>query len=283
MPPDASRHLVPTVGRAVAFVVFYVICTAAASEFLLRPFMWVATTTRLGIRADMYLELVSALAATAIMLRSIDRREWKDVGMSRAALRVRPVLTGLFVGGGAIVFTCVVLLVTGLLRFTDAPTQASWLGAAVRVTIVLAPAALAEEIICRGYLLTVVRDSVGIRSAVLLTSVMFGLLHLANPGATAESVAVVMVSGLLLGTVRVALDSMYAAWMAHLAWNWVMAVPVHAAVSGIQFEAPRYVAVSAGPAWLSGGTWGPEGGVIAAVGMMAGLAYFHARHRREES
>ena len=281
--PVGSRNVAPTIGRALAFVVFYVICTAAAMVFLLRPLTWLVTTVGLRINVGMYLELASAVAATAIMLRTIDHREWRAVGLARDALRVRPMTTGLLVGGAAISLTCAMLLATGLLRFVPAPAHGTWIGAALRVTLVLGPAALAEEIICRGYLLTVIRDSVGVRGAVLLTSVMFGALHLANPGATAESVAIVTLSGLFLATVRVALSSTYAAWMAHLAWNWVMAVPLHAPVSGIQFESPTYAAVSAGPAWLSGGSWGPEGGAIAALGMLAGLAYFYARRNREES
>jgi membrane protease YdiL (CAAX protease family) len=113
--------------------------------------------------------------------------------------------------------------------------------------------------------------------------VLFGVLHLNNPGATVASVLVVIISGLLLATVRIRLNSLYAAWMAHLAWNWTMAVPFHALVSGIRFDAPGYRAVTAEPSWLSGGAWGPEGGLIAAIGMTFGLAYFYARRRREES
>jgi hypothetical protein len=79
------------------------------------------------------------------------------------------------------------------------------------------------------------------------------------------------------------MQSLYAAWMAHLAWNWVMAVPLHASVSGERFEAPGYHAVTVGPPWLSGGAWGPEGGLAAALGMVGGLAYFYVRRRREES
>jgi hypothetical protein len=83
--------------------------------------------------------------------------------------------------------------------------------------------------------------------------------------------------------VRVVYDSLYAAWAAHTAWNWVMAVPLHAPVSGLRFEAPDYRTVSAGPEWITGGAWGPEGGFAAVLGMMAGLAYLYTRRRREES
>ena len=117
----------------------------------------------------------------------------------------------------------------------------------------------------------------------MLTSVMFGMLHLRNPGATVSSVMVVISAGILLATVRVRTDSVYAAWMTHLAWNWTMAVPFHALVSGIRFEAPGYRAITQGPSWLSGGEWGPEGGVVAALGISLGWVWVYMRPRRKES
>jgi uncharacterized protein len=96
-------------------------------------------------------------------------------------------------------------------------------------------------------------------------------------------VLIVTLAGVFLGAIRVAFDSLYAAWGAHLAWNWMMAVPLHAPVSGLRFEAPDYRTVSAGPAWVTGGAWGPEGGLAAALAMVAALAYLHARRRREET
>lgn len=233
----------------------------------------------------MYAELVGALGATAIMLRSIDRRPWADAGLARSAVRGRALFMGWMVGGGANAFTCLSLMAVGLLKFvpTGAGEDGNWLGAALRISVVLVPAALAEEIICRGYLLTVMSDCLGTRAGVVLTSLLFGMLHVPNPGATPASVLAVVVAGVLLATVRLRFDSVYAAWMAHLAWNWVMAILFHALVSGICFEAPGYRAVAVGPAWLSGGAWGPEGGLFATVGLSLGLGYFYLRRGREES
>jgi hypothetical protein len=83
-----------------------------------------------------------------------------------------------------------------------------------------------------------------------------------------------------LGGVLVATRSLYAAWMAHFAWNWTMAVLFHTAVSGLPLESPGYRYVDAGPDWATGGPWGPEGGLPAALGMGAGMAYLFVRRRR---
>jgi membrane protease YdiL (CAAX protease family) len=277
------RNIAANVGRVVAFVGFLVAFAAGAQWFVEPPLIWLARQTDHVIRVDVYAELVAALAATAVMLRSIDRRAWSEVGMGRSALQLPAMVRGWGVGVGANGFTCVALLSAGLLHFVAAPADGSWVGAAFRITLVLVPAALAEEVICRGYLLTVIRDSIGVRAAVVLTSVMFGLLHLRNPGATVTSVLVVIVAGVLLATVRVRTDSVYAAWMTHLAWNWTMAVPFHALVSGIRFEAPGYRAVTQGPPWLSGGEWGPEGGLVAALGITLGWVWVYTRPGRKES
>jgi len=279
---DGARLYAAAIGRILLFALLVALCAIAADALLSPVLVWIIGRTGQRIRVDMFVELAATLGATTIMVRSIDKRPWSDVGLSRDAASAKHLATGWTIGAAAILGACAVLALTGLLRFVPTSTS-GWIGAAVRITVVLVPSALAEELLCRGYLLTVVWERVGVRWAVLLTSMMFGLLHLTNPGATAESVALVTLAGIFLAAVRVVLNSLYAAWMAHLAWNWVMAVPLHAAVSGVRFESPEYQAVTTQPTWVSGGAWGPEGGLLAGLGMISGIAYLYTRRRREES
>ncbi len=180
----------------------------------------------------------------------------------------------------------VFLIVTGELRLIRGAEE-GWLPASLRVSLFLAPPALAEELLFRGYIFSVLRRVWGWRATLAVTSVAFGLLHLLNPGATLLSLTLVMLAGVFLGGIVVVTGSLYASWMAHFAWNWTQAVLFHTAVSGIvryPIEFPGYRFIDSGPAWLTGGAWGPEGGAAAGVGMLGGLAYLFARRtRREES
>jgi len=241
-----------------------------------------AATHEKGISFQILLVL-SALAATAIMLRLIDGRPWSDVGLGREAARPRALVEGLLLGGVTIGAACAALLALGWLRIVPATPGSSFVAAA-RISVFLLPAAFAEEVVSRGYLLTAIRNATGSWIAVAFTSLLFGVAHLRNPGVTIESFVNVTLAGVFLAVVRLAFDSLYAAWAAHAAWNWIMAVPFHASVSGLAFDAPDYRTVSDGPAWATGGAWGPEGGVAAAAGMLAGLYYlYRARRRRAES
>lgn len=266
----------------LAFAVLFLALQIAATGLFAGPLTWLVARTGERLRIDALLMLGAAVAATAIMTRAVDARPWRDLGLGRDSAAPRRLGAGWCVGGLAIAAACGLLLLVGWLRVEPAAAGSSF-GAAARITLFLVPAALSEEVLCRGYLLTVARDGIGTWGAVIATSLLFALLHLTNVGATAESVALVALAGIFLAAVRVVYDSLYAAWTAHLAWNWVMAVPLHAPVSGLRFEAPDYRTVSAGPGWITGGAWGPEGGAAAAVGMIAGLAYLYTRRRREES
>jgi membrane protease YdiL (CAAX protease family) len=276
------RPLAGGIARALAFILLLFLLQAAIVSVLAIPLRWLDGVTHdVRVTGGVVL-LFAAVAATAIMLRSIDVRPWGDVGLARHAARPRAIAEGTVLGGATIGAACAALLAIGWLRIVPSAPGSS-LAAAWRISAFLLPAALAEELICRGYLLTAIRDGVGAWIAAAVTSVLFGLAHLFNAGVTVESFINVTLAGVFLAAVRIVFDSLYAAWAAHAAWNWIMAVPFHAAVSGIWFDAPDYRTVSEGPAWATGGAWGPEGGAVAAVSMLAGLFYLHrARRRRGE-
>jgi CAAX protease family protein len=158
--------------------------------------------------------------------------------------------------------------------------KTSWLGGAWRVSVSLAPAALAEELLSRGYILSVLSKWWGWPWAIATTSIAFGALHIRNPGANLESIALVTIAGVFLGSIVYGTRSLYAAWAAHFAWNWTMAVAFHVAVSGLPLESPGYRYVDAGPNWATGGSWGPEGGVPAALTMIAGSVWLFSRRGR---
>lgn len=273
------RGAAGSTGRATLFVLLYLVALASMRSLSGAPPAPRGPVTGEALQVAELVSLVAALLATAVMVGAVDRRPWADVGLGATAARPSFLLWGWCIGAAPIGVASGLLLLVGWLHVSPAPPGSS-LVAALHVSIVLVPAALSEEVICRGYLFTAVRDGGGARVAIAFTSVLFGLLHAANAGSTMESVGIVILAGLFLAAVRVVFDSLYAAWAAHAAWNWIMAVPLHAPVSGVLFEAPDYRTVSAGPAWMTGGAWGPEGGLAAAAATIATLAYLHSRHRR---
>jgi membrane protease YdiL (CAAX protease family) len=227
--------------------------------------------------------LASAVLGHAITFRLVDRRGWRTVRLDRRALRLRTMLVAAALGIVAVAFATVPLLAIGWLRVVPGPAGSS-IGLGLTLVGFLAPAALWEEMVFRGYGFSALAEWWGTPAALGVTSLAFGLVHLQNEGATIGSVSVVVIAGLFLGTVLVVLRSLWAAFVAHLAWNWALAGALHSAVSGIPFATPDYRVIDAGPDWATGGVWGPEGGLPAALSLLLVTFYLYTRRpRREES
>jgi hypothetical protein len=219
----------------------------------------------------------SMLIAHGVMLRWIDPRGWDFVGLDRAAFRPSRVAFGLGLGAIAIAAPTGALLLAR--QFEIQPSiPGSWLAATAQTTVYLIPAALWEELLFRGYLFAVVREAIGWKWALIATAFLFGLVHVRNSGADPEAITIIVIAGLFLGAILLATRSLYATWAAHFAWNWVMACGFHVSVSGNPFGRPDYQLVPTGPSWLTGGPWGPEGGVGAAVGLFIGVFYVYGRY-----
>ena len=216
-----------------------------------------------------FIQMAAALLATWFCLRFVERKPWADVGLHRAALAPKRIGAGLVVGSGAITVAIAMLIVSGWLDRLPGMSN-TWSGPLVRMTLLLLPSALGEELIARGYAFTALKDGIGTGWAVAITSAFFGIGHLQNPGANAQSVILVALAGVFLAAVRIGTGSLYAAWAAHFAWNWVMAALFHVPVSGYAFDYPAYRYVDAGPDWATGGSWGPESGIPAGLMMVAG-------------
>jgi uncharacterized protein len=227
--------------------------------------------------------LVGVLGGCWVGFRFMDEVPWSMLGVGDGTWRVRPLLGGAIVGTAAIVVTAAVLWAARQLRFETVDALAfvgeSWSGTALRLAVVLAPAALWEELAFRGYLYGVAveatPDGQGPWLARAASSVAFGLVHLTNPGAGVRTTLIVMLAGWCLCLVRERVG-LPGAFTAHFAWNWVMAAVLHVPVSGLPFATPGYKAVVTGPAWLTGGSWGPEGGLVAAL-VLAGAAAWSSR------
>ena len=132
-----------------------------------------------------------------------------------------------------------------------------------KATLIMLFSAPEEEILNRGILLSGVAIALGGRgkSAVLISALAFGLGHLANPGASAISAVGNMLGGLIYGYAFVMSGRLWLPIGLHFAWNFVQGPVLGLPVSGFAmggFQQTHDI----GPAWLTGGSYGPEAGAI---------------------
>lgn len=280
-PPSRFKRSLRPLGLIVAFFVLSLVTAAILHAAALAAFGEAALAPRGAL--SQWITLASVVFATFAMLKLVEKLPWSTVALDRSAASPPLLVTGTALGALSIGLASLLLVAVGQLRIDAAP-DGSWWGVAGSAAATLLPAAFAEELFMRGYAFSILRRMAGWKLALIVTSVVFGLLHAANPGANAQSILAVTVAGFLLGAVLLATGSLYAAGAAHFAWNWTMAALLHTPVSGLVVGAPDYRIVDAGPDWLTGGPWGPESGLAAVGAEFVLLFILYGRYlRRMES
>ena len=184
---------------------------------------------------------------------------------------LRGVLLGILVAA----VTVALIVLAGALRWrADAGGLGDWLRTGALTLWLLAIPAAAEEALLRGYPLQALAEAWGRGWALLTTSLVFALLHLPNPWVGWVALLNVTTAGLFLGALYLRTGSLWWATGAHLGWNWAHAFLADLPVSGLDLaDAPLVEAVQSGPAWLSGGGFGPEGSVLTTGAMLAAAAW----------
>ena len=121
-----------------------------------------------------------------------------------------------------------------------------------------------EEVVFRGYLLRMLSEYFQPLGALLVTSVLFGILHVPNENFSPIGLINILLAGLLLGALVLRTGRIWAAVGLHFTWNLFQSVIYGFPVSGLTTYRLLRIEVE-GPAWLSGGPFGLEGSVFTAL------------------
>ncbi len=213
--------------------------------------------------------------ATWIVGRLLKQYSWSALGWRRPA--VVPWLRGIALGALMASLAIGLAVVLDGARIHLTADWSVWPRVAVPLMIGLVFAALGEELGFRGFPLRRFSDAFGVLPAMLLLAVLFGLLHAKNPNATVFSTVNVALAAIWLSIAFFSAGGMALAWGAHFGWNAGLAILFDAPVSGYAFQVPVVEYTAGSHAWVDGGTFGPEGGLVATIALFAGTAYLLTR------
>ncbi len=212
-----------------------------------------------------------AFATWAIGFRALRLQRW-DLRWEPAQIGLKGWAIGLLIGAGAAGLALLgSVLVAHSHWMADDGGVREYVTQVVKTFVVLAPAALSEEFMFRGLPLVLIASVVGRGTAlVLVAGLIFALFHGLNPDVTPLGLGNIALAGIFLGVAFYAPGGLWTAFGAHLGWNATLAA-LDAPVSGLPFDIPLLDFCAGAPAWLSGGRFGPEGGLMATVAITIAL------------
>lgn len=145
--------------------------------------------------------------------------------------------------------------------------------------------AVCEEVVFRGILFRLMADKWNMPIALIVSSVLFGLMHYPNEGATLWSAILL---GLTLGWLSaIAYAYHKTLWVPiamHWAWNFIQGSVFGCPISGdMSYGTPLITSTITGPTLVTGGTFGPESSIITLTLGFAIPAVYTAMYYRKKA
>lgn len=201
---------------------------------------------------------------------------FKALGASFTKGWLRDLIAGVALGALAVVAAVAFGSLVGGLGF-EFNAAAGWSAIARSLglsLLIFTVGAAFEEALVRGYMLqTFVRSKLA-WLAILLTSFIFASGHIGNPSAGTFSFINTFLAGIWLGLAYLKTRTLWLPFGLHLAWNLVLGSVFGIEVSGLTelTAAPLLKEIDAGPEWITGGTYGLEGGFACTFALIASTA-----------
>ena len=218
------------------------------------------------------------VALYALFVKWFEKHPARDIPFQRLA---GDTLKGLAIGFCFFVAVVLVMTVFGIYRFEgvgmDRPVEL--VGAFLMFLLV----AVGEEIIFRGVLFRWIDEKWGFAVALTVSALLFGLMHLPQPGATLwSSFAIAVEAGLLLGAAYKYSGTLWLPIGIHWAWNFTQGNIFGFEVSGADAGDSLIHPAVSGPDILTGGAFGAEASVITvAIGLALSVWFIVKVSRRK--
>src|SRR5688572_3279553 len=225
-----------------------------------------------------FLMLIAAVIVGWLCGKYLDCVPFRALGLWFTSSWLRHLLLGLLFGAATLALAVLLAFAFGGLRFELNAVDTSAIIYSLSTSFVIFTiAALSEEVLFRGYMLQTFARSGLAAVANGLTSVFFSIVHLRNPSAGNLAALNTILAGIVFGIAYVKTRDLWFVTAMHFMWNWLQAALFGIEVSGLTSVAPAPLLreIDTGPHWLTGESYGLEGGIAATIALVVSFVVIY--------
>ena len=238
---------------------------------------YISDTKLLMENKMMLLMMVSQLFGTLftvwIFQKFVNREPFTSIGLEFSGYK-DDFVSGLLLGVGLIVLGFGTLYIFNFLSV--ASIQFSLIDQLFYLSL-FAVVSLNEEIAIRGYILQNLSRSFNKYIALVLSSLVFMIMHIGNPNMSAVPLFNLFLAGLLLGIYCIHKNNLWFPIGAHITWNYFQGPVLGFEVSGNDVDS-IFIQSLNGSELITGGEFGFEGSIILTTFMIIGIIYLDRRY-----
>src|SRR5699024_1439244 len=225
--------------------------------------MNILQTTPLYIVVTQGMGTIGGIAATLVVFRGINKKNPTKLGIH---FTIKDCFTGLILGAAAITLILFVLLISDTITLLNELTTPKLSMNLVLFLILDVLVGFFEEMFFRGYVIQTMLEHGNKKWVIYLVSaVVFGAVHFANPNPKLLGFVNIVLVGLLFAYMFDVTKSLLLPIGFHITWNYFQGTVFGFPVSGTAPYGMYDIKVSKGMDVLTGGSFGLEGGLMATI------------------
>lgn len=223
-----------------------------------------------------FMGMVGTIAVVWLFTTKVDKKSFANISFDKTNM-VKDIVLGLAMGFVIILSGFSILVLTHQLQFIDIKFNALNLLYSVGIFVFVA---VSEEVFTRGYILRNLAFSFNKYMALVVSALIFSLMHLANPNANLVGLSIIFLSGLVLGLPYLYTKNLWFPIALHFSWNFFQGPIFGFNVSGLNFYKLIETKYATANNW-NGGEFGFEGSIVAVFFLLCALTaiYFLFRNR----
>ena len=216
-------------------------------------------------------------------VKVIEKRSFSSIGFNKNNW-LKKYSLGFLIGLAMMSIIVLILFPFGYITVEKNPIQPVGISAIASVLVILLGWIIqgaTEEIVTRGWLLNVLSTKYNIGVGLLISSTLFGLMHLTNPNVNYIAVINIILVGLFYGLYVIKTNDLWAVCGMHSAWNFAQGNIFGFKVSGLDVSVGSLIDLNlVGSDFVTGGIFGPEAGITATFILLASIGILFIDKKR---
>ena len=228
------------------------------------------------------LSVIASLFAVTISVflarKFLDRRSIVSLGLKTDLRALWDLLVGIGIAAAMMAFIYALEWAFGWLSFEGFAWQNQSMDAVLigtlEMLLIFVLVGWEEELLSRGYQLQNLAAGINLTWGVILSSLIFALMHLGNPNVSVMAVLGLIAAGFFLAFGYLRTRQLWLPIGLHIGWNFFEGTVFGFQVSGLDIYRLIEQTVQ-GPQIFTGGEFGPEAGLVLIPGLALGVALIY--------
>lgn len=229
--------------------------------------------------ASMFGQELLTIILPVLAWKFLIKRPLSNMGLTSLKKDYKELFAGLLFGIVSMTAVFLLIIATGNAKVDSWTPHFTWDQLLYAVVFIFV--GFAEEILVRGYIMSSLRQMRNVPAAVIISAVIFALLHSSNSGIGILPYINLALVGILFAYIYLKSGNLWMCIGFHITWNYFQGYVYGFKVSGLESNGILSTQYSSDN-FLNGGAFGPEGGLFVTIVILFGFLFVKYYYRNSK-